>query len=87
MPSIIDTNDSRFSYLPKEVIELQKEILKHPQLLKDLEGCKELADYYATIGVYAEVAIDGLFGPAELRMLTIKLTEKLHAKRTGILFS
>lgn len=87
MPSYIDHSDSRFNYLPQPVIELQKELSRHPKCRAMLQDVNDLAQWYATIGVYCDVAIDGLFDAQGIEGLTNVLHRKLVEKRTSIVLT
>ena len=77
----IQTRDPRFEMLPRSVVDLRIEVQKHPRLVEDLAAVSGLDEWYATIGVYCGIALDGWFTPQDLQMLTTRLHDKLQAIR------
>jgi hypothetical protein len=72
---------------PQEFLDLRKETMKHPELLKMLESCSDLAEWFATVGTYADVVIDGIFDKYSLGNLSVTLTKALYRKRTSFIIT
>lgn len=58
-------------YFPEEVLALQQELKKHPEILAKIEG-KDLAESLAIIGAELHILLDGLYTPLELCTLFLR---------------
>lgn len=73
---------------PPEVLELQEEISKHPELDERLATITDVETWFAEAGAYAEVLIDGQYDVRnDLPGLCRFITDKLYAKRTGVIIT
>ena len=78
--------DMYIHLLPKEIIELNIEIISHhPELKAELEaalkGSGEIETYYGVIAAYCGLVLDGAYDQKEL---VRKITRGLMDKRLGI---
>ena len=74
-------------YFPEERIALQQEVLKHPELVKLLEGKSDFLEAFVEITAYCQIPLDGTFTQQEINAICDKCTRRLMFLRTGILVS
>lgn len=79
---------------PIERTELNIEITHHPTLIKEMaevtlcnQGRNDFALMLGVVGAYCEVMIDGQYTEAEINKLCQILTDKLRAKRIGLVIA
>lgn len=79
--------------LPQDLIDLNREIAKHPPLvailnpLKNPDAPNDLGTWFAEVATYANVAIDGWFHAEEFPKICQTLTDRLYSQRTGVIFT
>ena len=74
---------------PQEVIALQEELTKHPELVKKLESAglleSDISSKLATIATHCGILVDGLYSVDEVVRLCGILERKLRESRTVII--
>lgn len=74
------------TYFPPEALELQKECLLHPDLVKKLESAgvmeQDISSKLAMIATHCNVVVDGDYTVDDIIGLCGHLTEKLQQMRT-----
>lgn len=74
------------SYFPQETIALQREVMKHPELVKKLESAgvmeQDISSKLAMIATHCNVVVDGDYTVDDIIGLCGHLTEKLQQMRT-----
>jgi hypothetical protein len=71
-----------YEYYPAPLIEFQKELRNHPNLLAKLEGCQSEGEAYGIIGAELGIVLDGIY---DLKELAEVLTTELVRRRILIL--
>lgn len=73
-------------YFPPEILLLQEEITKHPDVQEALAKTESMyfEDRLAAICTHLGILVDGDFDVDEICALAEMITRKLYEKRTGI---
>lgn len=71
-------------YFDQRAIDLNQEVLHHPELMQRLANNNDPAVKLAHVAAYCEVILDGAYSEEDCNVLCEILTKKLKAKRTLI---
>jgi hypothetical protein len=77
-----------YNFFSAERIELQREVLRHPELLMKLDALpleSDFVDKLVQICTYCNVAVDGDYTQADLDYLCDVCTMRLRQKKTSII--
>jgi hypothetical protein len=71
----------------QEIIDLNIEIGEHPALMDKLQDqpANEFEIRLAVIATYCDVVLNAVYTPEDIRRLCTLLTDKLRAKRGGLI--
>lgn len=72
-------------YIPKELADLQVEISKHPDLIGKAEHLETFSECIGMIAAEVGIALDGYYTREDMRILYVKLKNKLEARRSPII--
>ena len=72
-------------YFDQRAIDLNSEIMKHPELMELLSRHNDPAVKLAHVAAYCEIIVEGAYTEEECNVLAEILTKRLVAKRTGSL--
>lgn len=72
-----------YVFFPDEFIDLQREILHHPDLIERLQKHpqREFEIIFAEVASYCEVVLDGIYQQDDFIKLAKIFTDRLRAKR------
>ena len=72
-------------YFDQRAIDLNSEIMKHPELMELLSRHNDPAINLSHVAAYCEIIVEGAYTEEECNVLAEILTQRLVAKRTGSL--
>lgn len=74
-------------WVPAEMVDLQDELSKHPDMLQKLraEGHETFSEAIGSVAAELGIVLDGAYSEEDIKGLCRTLTQKLRARRSPII--
>ena len=78
-----------YVYFHQELLQLQEEVAKHPELMLGLSTLHnpDIGESLATVAHYLGIPVDETMNQAQLLAFADTLTRKLYEERTGLVIT